>query len=71
MIEQIVKDFRHASVYASYKGAFETIPLWFKLNKDKSVAMRQMVEFVVPTMNVLRYHHFVECNDSVPTSPIP
>lgn len=65
MIEQIVKDFRHASVYASYKGAFETIPLWFKLNKDKSVAMRQMVEFVVPTMNVLRYHHFVECNDSV------
>lgn len=65
MIEQIVKDFRHASVYASHKGSFETIPLWFKLNKDKSVAMRQMVEFVVPTMNVLRYHHFVECNDSV------
>lgn len=65
MIERIVKDFRHASVYASHKGAFETIPLWFKLNKDKSVAMRQMVEFVVPTMNVLRYHHFVECNDSV------
>ena len=65
MVERIINNFRHTSVYASYKGAFETIPMWFKLNKDKSVAMRQMVEFVVPTTNVLRYHHFVECNDSV------
>lgn len=65
MVEPILHNFKRTSVYASYKDAFETIPLWFTLNKEKSVAMQQMVEFVLPTMNVLRYHHFVECNEAV------
>lgn len=65
MVEPILYSFKRTSVYASYKGAFETIPLWFTLNKEKSVAMQQMVEFVLPTVNVLRHHHFVECNEAV------
>lgn len=58
-------DFWKSSSYGGFRQAFDTLPKWFVLNKDRSIPMQQMAEVVIPMLNVLRYGHYSKGNEEM------
>lgn len=62
---ELLLDFWKSSSYGGYRQAFDTVPKWFVLNKDRSIPMQQMEEVIIPMLNVLRYGHYTKGKEEI------